>query len=85
MPRGAPMSYCLNSMQLRLETARRGWDAINLARASRLSPATVSTALAGKPISAHSMNQIAKALAEAPVDEFLDRLLRPDSPGLGYA
>jgi transcriptional regulator with XRE-family HTH domain len=65
---------------------RRGWDAVDLARAARLSPATVSTALAGKPISAHSMSQIAKALSQAPVDELIDRLIKKrDSPDLGFA
>ncbi len=46
------MSVSINSGQLRLEMALRGWDAVDLARASRLSAATVSIALAGKPASA---------------------------------
>ena len=82
------MSISLNQDRLRLEMARRGWDAIDLARAARLSPATVSTALAGKAISAHSVAEIAKALARAPVDEFIDKLVNrdlPNIPDLGFA
>lgn len=79
------MSLVVNTDQLRREIARRGWDAIDLARAARLSPATVSTALAGKAISAHSMSQIAKALSQAPVDELIDKLIKRDSPDLGFA
>ena len=79
------MSVIVNAAQLRLEMARRGWDAIHLAKAARLSPATVSTALAGRPVAAQSVQLIAKALAEAPVNEFIDKLLDPGSAGLGYA
>jgi len=79
------MSVNINTAQLRLEMARRGWDAIDLARAARLSPATVSTALAGRPIAAKSMVLIAQALARAPVDEFVDKLVAGDSAGLGFA
>jgi transcriptional regulator with XRE-family HTH domain len=78
------MSVNLNPGHLRYEMVRRGWDAIDLARASRLSPATVSTALAGRPIAAKSVVLIAKALAGAPVDDLIDKLVS-DSPGLGFA
>jgi transcriptional regulator with XRE-family HTH domain len=63
---------------LRQEMTRRGWAAIDLARAARLSPATVSAALAGRPIAASSVALIAKALASAPPDEIIGRLLRDE-------
>ena len=79
------MSVNVNPAQLRLEMARRGWDAIDLAHASRLSPATVSTALAGKPIAAKSVGLIANALINTPVNEVIDLLVRRDSADLGFA
>jgi lambda repressor-like predicted transcriptional regulator len=79
------MSVNVNPAQLRLEMARRGWDAIDLARASRLSPATVSTALAGRPIAAKSVGLIAGALIGTPANEVIDRLVRGDSADLGFA
>ncbi len=63
--------------RLRHELTIRGLDAIDLARKARLSPATVSAALAGKPIAASSLRLIAGALQATPVDEFIDRLLAP--------
>lgn len=80
-----PMSISVNPDTLRLEIARRGWDAIDLARASRLSAATVSAALAGKPVSAHSVHEMAKALARTPVIELIDKLVSRDRPDLGLA
>jgi transcriptional regulator with XRE-family HTH domain len=63
--------------RLRHELAIRGLDAIDLARTAHLSPATVSAALAGRPISASSLRLMAAALQATPVDEFIDRLLGP--------
>jgi hypothetical protein len=63
----------------------RGWDAIDLARQSRLSPATVSAALAGKPIAARSVALIAEALVRVPCNELIDRLVRTESTDLGAA
>jgi transcriptional regulator with XRE-family HTH domain len=63
--------------RLRHELAIRGLDAIDLARKAHLSPATVSAALAGKPIAASSLRLMAGALQATPVDEFIDRLLVP--------
>jgi transcriptional regulator with XRE-family HTH domain len=78
------MSYSVNAARLRYEMARRGWDAINLAREARLSPATVSTALAGKPVSAQSLSLIVEALSRTPANDLIDRLI--DQPGdFGYA
>jgi transcriptional regulator with XRE-family HTH domain len=79
------MSVSINSGQLRLEMALRGWDAVDLARASRLSAATVSIALAGKPISAKSVSLIAKAITNTPADDVINRLVRRDSQDLGFA
>jgi transcriptional regulator with XRE-family HTH domain len=55
--------------------ARRGWAAIDLAREARLSPATISTALSGRPISARSLALIAAALMHAPVIDIIDSLV----------
>ena len=55
--------------------ARRGWAAIDLAREARLSPATISTALSGKPISPRSLALIAAALLDAPVIDIIDSLV----------
>jgi hypothetical protein len=79
------MSFSLNAEQLRLEMALRGWDAVDLARASRLSTATVSTALAGKPIAAKSVAQIATAITQTPANDVINRLVRRDSQDLGFA
>jgi hypothetical protein len=65
--------------------ALRGWGAVDLARASQLSAATVSTALAGKPIAARSVSLIAMAIINTPANEVIDRLVRHDSQDLGLA
>jgi lambda repressor-like predicted transcriptional regulator len=54
---------------------RRGWAAVDLARRARLSPATVSAALAGRPIAARSLTMIAQALATAPAVDAIDALI----------
>lgn len=51
---------------------------MDLAKAARLSGATVSAALAGRPISATSLRLIAQALASAPPDELIANLLGGD-------
>lgn len=59
--------------------ARRGWVAIDLAREARVSPATVSAALSGNPISARSLALIAAALMHTPVIDIIDSLIgNPD-------
>lgn len=45
----------------------RGWAATDLARESRLSQATISAALAGRPVAAKSLGLIARALSRTPV------------------
>jgi transcriptional regulator with XRE-family HTH domain len=69
------MSVNVHPGRLRQEITRRGWSPVDLARAARISPATVSAALNGKPIAASSLSLIAKALANAPVVDVIDRLL----------
>jgi len=50
------MSVIVHAGRLRFEMVRRGWSASDLARESRLSPATISAALAGRPIAAKSLD-----------------------------
>jgi transcriptional regulator with XRE-family HTH domain len=71
------MNAPINAAQLQYELDIRGMSQLDLARETGLSNATVSNALAEKPISADSKSRIAKALAAMPVDEILARLVRP--------
>lgn len=73
------MSVTVRAARLRQEMARRGWDAVHLAHEARLSPATVSAALAGRPIAASSLTLIAEALQHAPVLDGIDELLGDDT------
>ncbi len=79
------MSIAVDTSRLRIEMVRRGWDAIDLARASRLSPATVSAALSGRPIAAKSLALIAAALLKAPAVETIDKLIARDEVDVGVA
>jgi lambda repressor-like predicted transcriptional regulator len=74
------MSVVLHPARLRLEMTRRGWDAMHLAREARLSPATISAALAGRPIAASSLTMIAEALLHAPVLDVIDLLIVHERP-----
>jgi len=76
---GDEMSVVVHPGRLRQEMARRGWDATDLARESRLSQATVSAALAGRPIAAKSLGLMAKALLRVPANEVIDSLMMLDS------
>ena len=69
------MSVAIHPGQLRREMMRRGLDAAALARASRLSPPTVSAALAGKRVAAHTMVAIARALTDMPAIDLVDSLV----------
>lgn len=71
------MSAPVDAERLRYELARRGLEAIDLARKARISPATVSAALAGRPVSMTSLTLIARVLESTPVNEVIDRLLVP--------
>jgi transcriptional regulator with XRE-family HTH domain len=72
------MSLVVHAGRLRQEMARRGWAAVDLARESRLSPATVSAALGGKPVAASSVALIADALARVPASQMIDALIMID-------
>jgi lambda repressor-like predicted transcriptional regulator len=74
--RGAAMSIAVDPARLKLEMDRRGLSAAALAREARLSPPTVTAALAGRPISAASLQLIAKTLARLSVLEMADVLVR---------
>jgi hypothetical protein len=69
------VSVVVEPEALKYELAIRGKSAIDLARTARLSPATVSAALAGRPIAEASLRLIVDALAAAPVDEVIVRLV----------
>ena len=76
------MNAPINAVQLRYELDIRGMSPLDLARTTGLSPATVSNALAGRPISADSKRRIAEALAATPENEILKRLVPPIRPDI---
>jgi hypothetical protein len=69
------MSVAINSALLLRELARRGWNGCDLARAARVSNATVSAACRGRAISPTSLRLIVEALMSQPplpdIDGFL--------------
>jgi transcriptional regulator with XRE-family HTH domain len=75
MPADRAMSVVVRPGRLRHEMIRRGWAATDLARESRLSQATISAALAGRPVAEKSLALIAKALSRAPVLDVVDSLI----------
>lgn len=84
------MSVTPDAERMRFEMTRRGWSASDLARAARISPATVSAALAGRRVASRSLACIAHALAKAPVIEWRRQLWaatcflrRPSNLGYG--
>jgi lambda repressor-like predicted transcriptional regulator len=72
------MSVTVHPGRLAHEIARRGWAPIDLAREARISPATVSAALSGRPIAARTLGLIAAALLRTPPVAEIDRLLLND-------
>lgn len=80
------MNVRLHPSSLRREMTRRGFSAADLADAANLSPPTVTAALAGRPISASSLQRIAAALARSPIVQMIDTLLGTDGdPGIGVS
>jgi lambda repressor-like predicted transcriptional regulator len=73
------MSVIVHPGRLHFEMARRGWAAVDLAREARLSEATISTALAGRPIAEKSLALIAHALERTPANRVVDSLIMSDS------
>ena len=57
----------VNAERLRREMLLRGWDGIDLAYHAGVSPATVSHAINGLPVSSTTLRKLALALVEAPV------------------
>ena len=60
------MGVVINARELRRQLAIRGLTAVELADLSRLSPATISHSLAGRPVSPRTLRAIVRALDEAP-------------------
>lgn len=57
----------VNAERLRREMLLRGWNGVDLAYHSGVSPATVSHAMQGLPVSSTTIRKIAIALSKAPV------------------
>lgn len=72
---GVPVSVVVHPGRLREAMALRGWAIVDLARESRLSPATVSAAVSGRPISARSAAMIGKAIDRVKPSAALDWLM----------
>ena len=65
----------VNRARLLQEMACRGWHASDLARAARLSDATVSHVMQGRRVSPRTMRKIAVALVRSPPVPGLDALV----------
>lgn len=70
------MSVVLAADRLRFELARRGWGNADLARAARVSPPTVTAALAGRRVAPTTLVRIARALADTPPVAGADEILQ---------
>jgi transcriptional regulator with XRE-family HTH domain len=77
------MGVMVHPGRLRQEMIRRGWAACDLARQARVSEATVSAALAGRPIAPSTLGRMAGALAKAPVLQVIDSLIFGDDRAVG--
>src|SRR5438045_2332636 len=77
------MGIVVHPGRLRLELARRGWCAADLAREAGVSHPTVSAVLAGRPIAARSLGLIGAALERVPPAASLDRLVFGSGDGAG--
>ena len=69
------MGVVIHPGRLRLELARRGWSASDLAREAGISPPTISAALAGRPIAARSLGLIAECLQRVAPSPAVDGLI----------
>jgi transcriptional regulator with XRE-family HTH domain len=76
------MGVVVHPGRLRLEMARRGWSATDLARESGISRPTISAALAGKAIAARSVGLLGLAFARVPAEPAIDSLILGDRDGL---
>lgn len=65
----------LKQQRLRLEMARRGLQASDVARLAGLSPATMTAALHGRTVSPMTLLKIATVLTEVPVVRGVDDLI----------
>jgi transcriptional regulator with XRE-family HTH domain len=78
------MGIIVNLARLQHELARRGWTQSDLARAARLSNATVSAACAGRAVAPSTLLLIAQALTQTPPVAEIDRLISsPEREGDG--
>ena len=71
------MASRLSSARLDHELACRGWTASDLARASGVSPATISAARRGRPVAHSTLRRLADALVRVPLVPGVEELLDP--------
>lgn len=71
----------LRAGELRYQAAIRGFDQRRLAMAAGISGATVSRALAGRPVRRGTLTRVARALQIEPVIEELVGIVVRDVPG----
>ena len=69
------MGIVISSSRLGHELARRGWTHADLAQAAGVSSPTVTSALAGRPLSPRTLKRIVQALSTTPPLDGVDRLL----------
>ena len=65
----------VNADRLRREMLLRGWNGVDLAYRAGVTPATVSHAMRGLPISSTTLLKLAVALSSAPVVDGAAELL----------
>ena len=65
----------VNAERLRREMLLRGWDGVDLAYHAGVSPATVSHAIRGLPVSSGTIRKLALALSKASLIDGAEDLL----------